>query len=69
MGELTFCEKVSEWFKISKSYLLILAIQVSAGMFVITMAALNKGMSHYIFVVYRNAIATIALAPFFFFKK
>lgn len=31
----------------------------SAGMFVITMTAFNKGMSHYVFVVYRNTIATI----------
>ncbi|KAK2453399.1 WAT1-related protein [Trifolium repens] len=33
------------------------------------MDALNKGMSHYIFVVYRNVIATIALAPFAFFLE
>jgi len=70
MVELTFCKKVNAWFKIYKSYLLILGIQLgSAGMFVITMAALNKGMSHYVFVVYCNVIATIALAPFAFFLE
>jgi len=70
MGELSFCEKVNAWFRNSKSYLLILSLQFgSAGMYVLTMDALNKGMSHYIFVVYRNVIATIALAPFAFFLE
>jgi len=64
MGGLTFCEKVNAWFKISKYYLLILGMQLSSvGMFAIIMVVLNKGMSHYVFVVYRNVIATIALAP------
>jgi hypothetical protein len=70
MGELTYCEKTNAWLRNSKSYLLIISLQFgSAGMYVLTMDALNKGMSHYIFVVYRNVIATIALAPFAFFLE
>ncbi|CAJ1971864.1 unnamed protein product [Sphenostylis stenocarpa] len=64
-------KKVSEWFCNAKSYLIILSLQFgSAGMYLITMDALNKGMSHYVFVVYRNVIASVALAPFaFFFER
>ncbi|KAL5071078.1 hypothetical protein RYX36_021965 [Vicia faba] len=70
MGELTCCEKVNAWLRNSKVYLLIISLQFgSAGMYVLTMAALNKGMSHYVFVVYRNVIATVALAPFAFFLE
>ncbi|CAI9779025.1 unnamed protein product [Fraxinus pennsylvanica] len=35
-----------------------------AGMDILSKAALNKGMSNYVFVVYRHAIATIVMAPF-----
>ncbi|KAK7275668.1 hypothetical protein RIF29_16789 [Crotalaria pallida] len=70
MDEMTCCKKVGAWFTNSKSFLLILSLQFgSAGMYVITMDALNKGMSHYVFVVYRNVIATIALAPFAFYLE
>lgn len=64
------CKKVFDWFRNAKSYLIILSLQFgSAGMYLITMDALNKGMSHYVFVVYRNVIATVALAPFAFFLE
>ncbi|KAI5394405.1 WAT1-related protein At4g08290 [Lathyrus oleraceus] len=70
MGGLTCCEKVNAWLRNSKDYLLIISLQFgSAGMYVLTMDALNKGMSHYAFVVYRNVIATVALAPFAFFLE
>ncbi|PWA41138.1 Drug/metabolite transporter [Artemisia annua] len=35
-----------------------------SGMDVISKVALNKGMSNYVFVVYRHAVATIVMAPF-----
>ncbi|KAJ8650294.1 hypothetical protein MRB53_003317 [Persea americana] len=35
-----------------------------AGMALLSKAALNKGMSYLVFVVYRQATATVALAPF-----
>ncbi|KAL1290580.1 hypothetical protein AAHE18_20G139900 [Arachis hypogaea] len=38
-------------------------------MYIITMDALNKGLSHYVFVVYRNVVATLALGPFAFFLE
>ena len=70
MGELTYCEKVRAWFSNSKSFLLILSLQFgSAGMYVITMDALKKGMSHYVFVVYRNVVATVAIGPFALFLE
>ncbi|XP_014503271.1 WAT1-related protein At4g08290 [Vigna radiata var. radiata] len=64
------CKKVYEWLCNAKAYLIILSLQFgSAGMYLITMDALNKGMSHYVFVVYRNIIATVALGPFAFFLE
>ncbi|PNX77997.1 auxin-induced protein 5ng4-like, partial [Trifolium pratense] len=36
------------------------------GMFIFAMDAIKKGMSHYVFIVYRNAIAAVTLAPFAF---
>ncbi|KAL5184917.1 WAT1-related protein [Glycine soja] len=38
----------------------------SAGMFIFGMDSIKKGMSHYVFIVYRNAIASVSLAPFAF---
>lgn len=35
-----------------------------AGMDVLSKAALNKGMSNYVLVVYRHAVAFIVIAPF-----
>lgn len=35
-----------------------------AGMNIITKVSLNRGMSHYVLVVYRHAFATVAIAPF-----
>lgn len=41
-----------------------------AGMNIITKISLNTGMSHYVLVVYRHAIATAVIAPFaFFFER
>ncbi|GLJ53363.1 hypothetical protein SUGI_1137780 [Cryptomeria japonica] len=40
-----------------------------AGMDIITKVALNRGMSHFVPVVYRHAVATAVLAPFSFFLE
>lgn len=40
-----------------------------AGMNIITKVSLNRGMSHYVLVVYRHAFATAAIAPFAFFLE
>ncbi|CAJ1974210.1 unnamed protein product [Sphenostylis stenocarpa] len=55
------------WFTNAKPYLLLLAVQFgSAGMFIFAMDAMKKGMSHYVFTVYRNLIAFLTLSPFAF---
>lgn len=60
--------KMGAWLRNAKPYLLLLAVQFgSAGMFIFAMDAIKKGMSHYVFIVYRNAIATVTLVPFAFY--
>ncbi|XP_045826481.1 WAT1-related protein At5g07050-like [Trifolium pratense] len=49
----------------SMPYFAMILLQFGyAGMNVIAKLSLNGGMSHYVLVVYRHAIATIAIAPF-----
>ncbi|KAK9270171.1 hypothetical protein L1049_025747 [Liquidambar formosana] len=53
-----------------KPYIAMLFIQfVYAGMALFSKAAIAKGMNPYVFVVYRQAFASIALAPFAFFLE
>ncbi|XP_057970978.1 WAT1-related protein At5g07050-like [Malania oleifera] len=48
-----------------KPYIAIMSLQFGyAGMNIITKVSLNRGMSHYVLVVYRHAFATAAIAPF-----
>ncbi|KAL2339801.1 hypothetical protein Fmac_007741 [Flemingia macrophylla] len=55
------------WLRNAKPYLMLLGVQFgSAFMFILAMDAIEKGMSHFVFIVYRNAIASITLAPFAF---
>lgn len=52
-------------FMRAKPFLAVLFLQFGlAGMDILSKAALNEGMSNYVFVVYRHAIATIVIAPF-----
>ncbi|CAK9145946.1 unnamed protein product [Ilex paraguariensis] len=55
----------------SKPYFAMISLQFGyAGMNIITKISLNHGMSHYVLVVYRHAIATVVIAPFaFFFER
>lgn len=49
----------------AKPFLAVVFLQVvAAGLDIICKAALNEGMSNYVLVVYRHAIATIFIAPF-----
>ncbi|KAJ0681970.1 putative EamA domain-containing protein [Helianthus annuus] len=49
----------------AKPYLLMVALQFGyAGMYIITMIGMKRGLSHWIFVVYRHATATLVIAPF-----
>ncbi|KAL3357359.1 hypothetical protein AABB24_017852 [Solanum stoloniferum] len=53
------------FFQRSKPYIAMISLQFGyAGMNIITKVSLNRGMSHYVLVVYRNAFATIVIAPF-----
>lgn len=48
-----------------KPYLFMVFLQVGyAGMYIISVASLKRGMSHYVLVVYRNAVAAAVIAPF-----
>ncbi|KAK6140320.1 hypothetical protein DH2020_025957 [Rehmannia glutinosa] len=53
------------WFHKAKPFLAVIFLQAGlAGMDIISKAALNEGMSNYVFVVYRHAVAFIVIAPF-----
>ncbi|GKV05770.1 hypothetical protein SLEP1_g17739 [Rubroshorea leprosula] len=52
-------------FSTIKPYLTVILLQLgAAGLDILSKAALNQGMSNYVLVVYRNAVATIVAAPF-----
>ncbi|KAK4801140.1 hypothetical protein SAY86_021627 [Trapa natans] len=58
-----FCSR--EMFSKVKPYLLMVGLQFgAAGMYIISKETLNQGMSRYVLIVYRNAIAAMVLAPF-----
>ncbi|KAA8537898.1 hypothetical protein F0562_027522 [Nyssa sinensis] len=53
-----------------KPYMAVFLTQcIYAGMALFSKAAITKGMNPYVFVVYRQAFATLALAPFAFFLE
>ncbi|GJY60128.1 WAT1-related protein, partial [Tanacetum coccineum] len=57
--------KMSEFLRKGKPFFAVIFLQFGlAGMDVISKVALNEGMSNYVFVVYRHAVATIVMAPF-----
>ncbi|CAA7026883.1 unnamed protein product [Microthlaspi erraticum] len=68
MEKLSCCES---FLRSSKPYFAMISLQFGyAGMNIITKISLNTGMSHYVLVVYRHAIATAVIAPFaFFFER
>ncbi|KAL8132638.1 WAT1-related protein At1g21890-like [Apium graveolens] len=50
-----------------KPYFAMVFLQFGfAGMFIIVMIAMQQGMSHWVLVVYRHLLATLAIAPFAF---
>ncbi|XP_058190082.1 WAT1-related protein At4g08290-like [Rhododendron vialii] len=71
MGDQTCCGMLHLGLKKAMPYLLMVGLQCgSAGMYIISDATLKQGMSRYVLIVYRNAIAAISLAPFaFFFER
>ncbi|XP_074295530.1 WAT1-related protein At5g64700 [Silene latifolia] len=56
--------------KLNKPFLVVFLIQtIYAGMFLFSKAAFNVGMNNFIFTFYRQAIATVFLAPFALFLE
>lgn len=54
-------------FEKAKPFVAVVFLQAGlAGMDIISKAALNEGMSNFVFVVYRHAVATLVIAPFAF---
>ncbi|CAL0310426.1 unnamed protein product [Lupinus luteus] len=54
-----------KWFERMKPFLAVVFLQFGfAGMDVLSKAALNKGMSNYVLVVYRHVVAFIVITPF-----
>ncbi|KAH7548438.1 hypothetical protein ACOSP7_032035 [Xanthoceras sorbifolium] len=67
MEKLRCC---SSFLENSKPYFAMISLQFGyAGMNIITKVSLNRGMSHYVLVVYRHAIATAVIAPFAIFLE
>ncbi|KAL0337884.1 UNVERIFIED_CONTAM: WAT1-related protein [Sesamum calycinum] len=56
---------LGSFFEKAKPYIAMISLQFGyAGMNIITKVSLNRGMSHYVLVVYRHAFATAVIAPF-----
>ncbi|CAN6835785.1 hypothetical protein Bca4012_034345 [Brassica carinata] len=54
----------------AKPYFAMICLQFGyAGMNLVTKTVLDRGMSHYVLVAYRNAFATAAIAPFAFLSE
>ncbi|KAG7974044.1 hypothetical protein I3843_06G027400 [Carya illinoinensis] len=49
----------------AKPYLAMVSLQFGyAGMYIVSMVSLKRGMSHYVLATYRHVVATILIAPF-----
>ena len=54
-----------KWLERVKPFIGVVFLQFGfAGMDVLSKAALNKGMSNYVLVVYRHAVAFLVITPF-----
>ncbi|KAK7355661.1 hypothetical protein VNO80_14921 [Phaseolus coccineus] len=64
-------QQKQNWFEKAKPLAAVVSMQFGyALMDVISKAAMNKGMSNYVFVVYRHAVAFFVMAPLaWFFEK
>lgn len=59
------CGHIAASFNKMKPYLAMISLQCGyAGMYIVTMLCLKRGLSHYVLVVYRHAAATVGIAPF-----
>ncbi|ESW16461.1 hypothetical protein PHAVU_007G158600 [Phaseolus vulgaris] len=64
-------QQKQSWFEKAKPLAAVVSIQFGyALMDIISKAAMNKGMSNYVFVVYRHAVAFFVMAPLaWFFER
>ncbi|VFQ67511.1 unnamed protein product [Cuscuta campestris] len=61
---------VGKFMENASPYIAMISLQFGyAGMNIITKVSLNRGMSHYVLVVYRHAFATAIIAPFALFLE
>ncbi|KZV22486.1 hypothetical protein F511_19706 [Dorcoceras hygrometricum] len=61
---------LGNFYEKAKPYIAMICLQFGyAGMNIITKVSLNRGMSHYVLVVYRHAFATAVIAPFAIFLE
>ncbi|KAM7514871.1 hypothetical protein LguiA_004454 [Lonicera macranthoides] len=61
---------VSGMIEKARPYVLMVGLQCgAAGMYIISAVTLKQGMSRYVLVVYRNAVAASVIAPFAFFLE
>lgn len=61
----SFKVMASMFMKQLRPYLAAILLQIGyAGLAIIAKSALNQGMCHYTFSVYRNVIAAVVVAPF-----
>ncbi|KAL8133529.1 WAT1-related protein At5g07050-like [Apium graveolens] len=57
--------RFASFLETAKPYIAMVSLQFGyGGMNIITKVSLNRGMSHYVLVVYRHAFATAVIAPF-----
>lgn len=53
------------WYESAKPFIAVVFLQFGfSGMDILCKAALNDGVSNYVLVVYRHAVATVVMAPF-----
>ncbi|KAI3460585.1 hypothetical protein Pfo_017248 [Paulownia fortunei] len=70
MGDENLRGIMSVGFNKMKPYLAMISLQFGyAGMYIITLVSFKRGFSHWIFVVYRHAVATLVFAPFAYFLE
>lgn len=67
---MSVAERMASGLASFKPHIAQLAVQVCyAGMNIITRVALQDGMNHFIFVFYRQAVASLVISPFAYFLE
>ncbi|XP_050213095.1 WAT1-related protein At4g08300-like [Mercurialis annua] len=65
MEEQSKCKKLCSGLVKAKPFIAMISLQFGyAGMYIVTMVSLKRGMNHYVLAVYRHVVATLVIAPF-----